>query len=139
SSDRLHILAEAYRETKNIQEEIRVLKVWETKDSNRFRPHAMLGDAYHRRSKSVKNPDPDLTLAITHYRKAIAIAPRHQPSYEGLLEVYTSQKNSYEARQIIQDMIRAFGEKPQYFTSLCRIYADSGFLEQAVDYCQEAI
>lgn len=131
SSNALRILAESYGKENDTLNEIRSLEMYKNKEPNLFRPHYLLGIAY---KKSKKYDD-----AVINLRKSIQFAPKHRPSYDELLEVFRETKLDYESRILVNDMINTFGKKKEFFTILCELQLQGGFLADAHKICKEAV
>ena len=79
------------------------------------------------------------TEAIQVYRQAISVESSNISYYEALLTVLQENNSKYEARELLNEMISKFGEKPKYLAGLCYREAQDGFLVQARESCQKAI
>lgn len=130
-SDSLVTLSEAYKMTDENLNRIRILKLYVDRSPQMFRPHHYLGLAY----KDAKK----FTEATDHLRQALSYSPRHRPSHDALLEIFMENKQSYEARQLLQEMIQLYGEKSPFLDSLCKLFAGDGFIDDAIKSCQKAI
>lgn len=124
-------LAKAYEQNNDSLNEIRVLQIYSEKDPNRFRPHYLLGLAYK------KNKQYD--QAAKSLRQAIDFAPKHRPSYDSLLEIFSLTKQNYESRTLLNDMNRTFGAKKEFSNMMCRLFAIDNFLTEALETCKVAI
>lgn len=131
SIEGLVLLAEIYDALKDYKSEIKILQMYQVKQPDRFRPYFLLGQAYARDKKPEE--------AIQNFRSSIQQAPKHLPSYQGILDISIEAKNHYEARTILAQMIRAFGPKPELLTTQCKLFADGGFLQEAEKACRTAI
>lgn len=131
NSDGLVLLSESYQDQKDYLNAIRVLQLFEQKNPNRFRPYFLLGEAYR---KNKQNDE-----AVENYRKSISFAPQHLPSFKGILEISIENKDHYESRTILAQMIRNFGPKPEFINLQCKLMADGGFLAEAEKICRDAI
>ncbi len=131
STDSLRLLAEAYEAKKDHLNQIRTLELYEQREPNMFRPHYLLGRAFRQNEQIDK--------AIENLRLAIQYAPRHRPSYDELLEIFREQKQNYESRILLNDMVREFGQKKEFLNMQCELYLKDGFLAEAQKYCKLAI
>ncbi len=127
----LLLLAYAYDGKKNYLNEIRVLENLLIQNDKDYYIQFKLGEAY---SKIKKREE-----AITNFRSSKQSNPHFLPAYESLLRELNSTEDSYEARTLINDMIKLFGEKPKFFTELCRLYFTDSFIQKSLDICKEAI
>ena len=126
----LKLLSNSYHELKDYKNEERVLKlILEQRPKSAKVLYAM---ALAQRKQ--KNMDG----AVTNLRKSIKSNPQFKHAYVALSKIFEAQKNYYEARNTIKDIIRLFGDKPQYQTSLCRYFAVDGYLEETLSHCQIA-
>lgn len=124
-------LADSYQFLNDPLNEIRILQTYTEKFPNRFRPHFLIGTAYKRARK--------FDDAAVHLRKSIEYAPKHRPSYDNLLEVFIENKQNYESRILIQDMMRVFGPKKEFQNQLCKLFASDNFLNEAMTSCKSAV
>lgn len=131
SIDSLVNLAKAYSELNDHLNEIRILQIYVDKNGHRFRPHYYLGLAY----KKIKKYD----QATEQFRQSIQYAPGHRPSYNELLDIFTTTKQNYESRILLNDMIRTFGPKKEFSNLSCKLYTNDNFLIEALAACKKAI
>jgi tetratricopeptide (TPR) repeat protein len=124
-------LARAYAAKKDHSNEIRTLDLALVKNARDYVVMTRLGEAYAKAKKSDE--------AIEKFLEAKTINRRYLPAYEALLAELERKADNYEARSLVQDMIQQFGERPTYFTALCRLFSKDAFLEKAVSVCEEAI
>ena len=129
--DSLLTLSAAYREMGDNINEIRILQFYSEKSPDRFRPYFLLAQAYSKNNQ--------LDEAAQNYRKSIELAPKHLPSFEGLLNIFSEQKQNYESRTLINDMARIFGMKKEWQNQLCRLLAIDNFIDDALSACKKAI
>lgn len=131
SSESLRILAESYDQTSDRLNEIRTLEMYKEKEPDLFRPHYLLGVAY---KKNEQYND-----AVANLRRAIQLAPKHRPSFDALLDTFQINKQNYESRMLVNDMIVIFGKKKEFMTLQCDLYLQDGFLAEAHKICKEAV
>lgn len=131
STDGLLTLSKAYSNVNDYLNEVRILQIFVEKDGNRFRPHYYLGLAY----KKIKKFD----QAAEQLRLSIQYAPGHRPSYNELLDIFTTTKQNYESRILLNDMIRNFGPKNEFLNLSCKLYSTDNFLAEALAACKNAI
>jgi tetratricopeptide (TPR) repeat protein len=124
-------LAKAYSGKKDHLNEIKTLDLALAKNARDYVVMTRLGEAYSKAKKSDE--------AIEKFIEAKTVNRRYLPAYEALLAELEQNGDSYEARSLVQDMIQQFGEKPKYYTALCRLFSKDAFLEKAVSVCEEAI
>lgn len=131
SGESLTDLAEAYGETGDNINQIRVLQGFAESESSRFRPHFLLGMAF---KKDKKFDD-----AAKSLRRSIELAPKHRPSYDALVEIFAETKQNYESRMLLNDMVKVFGPKKDLAHKLCRLYAIDSYIKEALETCKDAI
>tara|TARA_Y100000780_G_scaffold158924_1_gene143858 strand:+ start:5313 stop:6482 length:1170 start_codon:yes stop_codon:yes gene_type:complete len=124
-------LAEAYRGNKAWLDEIRVLNQVIPKWPNYANLYFLQANAFKEIDK--------LDDATIKYRKTLSLQPKFEDAYWGLYEIFKLKKNNYEGRIILQDMIRIFGEKAEYYTELCQNYTEDSYFEEALAACQVAV
>ncbi|MEC9283486.1 MAG: CDC27 family protein [Bdellovibrionota bacterium] len=124
-------LAEGYRANKAWLDEIRVLNQVIPKWPNYANLYFLQANAFKEIDK--------LDDATIKYRKSLSLQPKFEDAYWGLYEIFKLKKNNYEGRIILQDMIRIFGEKAEYYTELCQNYTEDSYFEEALAACQVAV
>lgn len=134
-------LAGAYHQIDQFKDEIRVLNILLSKDDKNSELHFILGHAHLAYSQTL---DPiqmtaEESTSISHFRKSLDLNPKYKPAYDALLDIFVANDNRYEARGIINDMIKAFGKRPELYNELCRLYSIDGFIEQAIQTCRQGI
>ncbi len=125
------ILAGAYGQLKNYDNQVRILRLVVSADSQNHLAHFILGDALLAQKKEGE--------AIKSFREAISLNPKFKPAYDSLLNIFIANDNRYEARLVLDDIMQQFGQRPEVLNDLCRLYAIDGFLSQAIDFCQIGI
>jgi tetratricopeptide (TPR) repeat protein len=131
SNDSLVILAESYFLNGDKNNRIRMLEIYVEREPDRFKSNHLLGKALLDAEK--------YNDAAPYLRRAIELAPKHRPSYDVLLEMFIKTKNNYEARVLVQDMQKIFGNKKEFDNHLCRLYTLESYLEQAENSCLLAV
>jgi tetratricopeptide (TPR) repeat protein len=131
----LLLLARAYRNTKDAINEVRVLELCTAKDPKNVQTRILLGEAYAAAKRSED--------AIATFQEARKQDAKALGAYWGILHELTksdaNSEASYEARTLLHDMVKIFGEKPEFLNELCRLYAGAAYLEKAVEICTQAI
>ncbi len=125
------LLAKAFENKKDYINQIRVLNNLHADDDKDYQALTMLGQAYLNAQKDLE--------AIQNFRAAIAINKSYRPAYEGLITAFKQNKNTYELRVLYQDMLKLWGEKPEYLQELCRLNVIDGYFDQAATYCPQAV
>jgi tetratricopeptide (TPR) repeat protein len=77
--------------------------------------------------------------AAKNLRQAVQTAPKHRPSYDALLEIFTITKQNYESRMLLGEMVKNFGPKKEFAHALCKLYSIDSFFKEAQDACKTAI
>jgi tetratricopeptide (TPR) repeat protein len=124
----LILLARAYREQSDYVSEIRTLELALAKNPKDFVIFTSIGDA----RKKLKQYDP----ATEAYQSARAINSHYKPAADGLLSVLEIQENRNDARSLVNDMIKTFGDAPSSWGALCRLWSQDDFLEKSVEVCK---
>lgn len=77
--------------------------------------------------------------AIEGYYKTKEAFPKYIPSYEGLLEELVKADSRAEARDLISDMLKRFGEKGAWLSQLCALFTVDAYYDRAAETCNKAI
>jgi tetratricopeptide (TPR) repeat protein len=127
----LIILARGYAQNRDPINELRTLELCLAKNPNDYVVQTMLGDSYGHARRSEE--------AVASYLEAKKTNAKYRPAYDGMLAVLERTGDRYEARTLLNDMIKVFGAQPGFYTDLCRLYALDNFLEKSVEVCRKAI
>ncbi len=127
----LDFLSRIYNTIGDTQEEIRALELIKIDGKATPGQYTRLGDAYRKIGKVVE--------AIPVYRESIFKAPKYEKAYQGLFEVYLGQKNFYDARLVIIEVMEKFGDKKYWLNEFCKIEVDQNYHDNAKQVCQKAI
>ncbi len=132
----LHLIADSYCALENFNRCTQILNSILASNDKDYFAHTKKGYALLKQSK--------FDESAQAFRKAILINKQHQPAYLGLLDLFNQNKKNnprsgYERRAILQDMIKAFGEKAEYFNQLCKLYFEDSFLQDTINTCKIAI
>ena len=127
----LLILAKAYEMKSDNLNEMRVLELCLAKDPKDFYCKTAQAQVLVR----MKHMDD----AITAFEAAKEMNPKFEPAYLGLLAQLEATEQNYEARSLLADMKKVFGDKPAYHSDNCRLLSKDAFLEKTVEACNEAI
>lgn len=136
------LLSGSYSEKKLYAEEVRVLKMVAEKDPDNHEVHYILASAYYKLSNSTEDTFRKKEIensCIQSLRDSIRLNKKYQPPYNLLINIFVANKNHYEARTLLGDMIKLFGNRPPYMNDLCRLLSLDGYLQQAIDDCRRAI
>lgn len=125
------LLAAAYRGQKNHLNEVRVLELLLAQNRKDYYVQNAVGEGYVSLGKNEE--------AIDKFQETRKLNNRFLPSYKNLLALYDASGEKYEARNLLNDMVRIFGERAEFFNELCRLYSVDGFLEKSADTCRKAI
>lgn len=127
----LLILRDAYGADGRTLDSIRALQNALLLDKQDMKLHIELADLY----LSIKNMED----AIDQLRSAIGVNPKYEESYSKLLAIYLDKEKKTEAIELVKDMAKQFGAKPKYLNHLCHLNTDHGLLDDAVNYCLQAV
>lgn len=111
--------------------EIKTLQLSLAKNPKDYVVQTQLGEVYARMKKSDE--------AVAAFQAAIEMNKRFEPAYEGLWMELERVRQYYEARSTLSDMLKLFGEKPKFYSALCRLYSFDDYLEKATEICKAAI
>jgi tetratricopeptide (TPR) repeat protein len=125
------LLAAGYRGQKNHLNEVRVLELLLAQNRKDYYVMNAVGEAYISLGKNEE--------AIEKFQETRKLNNRFLPSYKNLLALYDAGGEKYEARNLLNDMIRIFGPRAEFFNELCRLYSVDGFLEKSAETCRKAI
>ncbi len=135
-------LASAYSTREDYSNETRVLNLLVSKDNENFQWHVLLGQAFIKQASVTKDSEKrkDLEVsAIQHLRRCLALNPTYKAGFNILMTTLLQMKANNEARELINEGIGKFGNRPELFRELCRLDSNDGFLDQAVTNCRTAI
>lgn len=136
------ILASSYSNKKDFNNEVRVLNLLVNKDDENFRWHLLLGQAYLKSAAGETEPKrkSDMTTsAIQQLRRVLQQQPKYKPAYDLLLSTLQQAKANNEARELLQEGLTKFGERPEIYRDMCRLDSSDGFVVQALEHCRKAI
>lgn len=111
--------------------EIKTLQLCLAKNPNDYVIQTQLGDSLARMKRSDD--------AVAAFQAAIALNKKFEPAYDGLWTELEKAREFYEARSVLNDMLKLFGEKPKYYSALCRLYSFDDYLDKATEMCRLAI
>ena len=137
----LYLLAESYGKNQDIVNEIRILNLINSKFSKEYKAYFKLGQA-NLKQADVKDPQKQVALqtqAVENFRKSIKANKGYRAAYEQLLKLFRALNNNYEIRTLVKEMIKRFGDRPQYYIELCRNFTEDKFPDQAKINCFKAI
>jgi tetratricopeptide (TPR) repeat protein len=77
--------------------------------------------------------------AVTALKEAIELDKKYEPTYQFLISIFEKSKNTYELRQIYQDMILHIGEKYEYVARLCELSQKQGLHDVSQKHCNRCI
>jgi Tfp pilus assembly protein PilF len=124
-------LAKSYGETQDQPNQGRILEHLVTMNQNDFEAFTLLGEYFI----TIKQDDD----AIRNLRQALNIRPNYKTALENLLLIYQKKNNNFEMRLIYQDLIKHYGNNPEYISKLCKIHTLDGFYDTAKKYCRNGI
>ena len=124
-------IAKAYEMRNDNLNEIRILMLCMAKDAKDFYCKTAQAQVLVRMKKNDE--------AIEAYSAAKEMNPKFEPAYTGLMKQLEASGYNYEARDLLADMKKKFGDRPSYQSDLCRLYSKDAFLEKTVEACDQAI
>lgn len=127
----LLLLARAYMKLQRANEEIAVLELANARYPKDAGLQTHLASALSRSGKR--------EASIEAYYRAREMNPKYIPAYEGLLSELVRAESRQEARDLLSDMMKRFGQKGKWLSELCSLYAADAFHEKAVETCRMAI
>jgi tetratricopeptide (TPR) repeat protein len=127
----LLLLARAYMKLQRSNEEIAVLELANARYPKDAGLQTQLASALSRSGKR--------DASIEAYYKAREMNAKFIPAYEGLLSELVRAESRQEARDLLSDMMKRFGQKGKWLSELCSLYVEDAFHEKAVETCRIAI
>jgi len=127
----LLLLARAYSAKGEVLDEIRTLDLCLAKNPKDYVVKTVYGQALIREKR--------FEDGIAAFQEARQLNPRYKPAYEAMIKELEQKGERYEARNVLNDMIKVFGPQAEFYTSLCRLYGVDGYNEKTVEICGEAI
>ncbi len=127
----LMMLAHAYREIKDHENEKRILEIALAKKENDHVTQYALGEALISLSKKSE--------AITRFDQARKINKKYLPAYLAILRENKRGGYFHDSLQLLQDMVEIFGDKGTFLNDICLLNAHEAFFEKGVEACQNAI
>ena len=128
----LKSLALSLRHTKQNTEMIRILKVHEGANHLDLSLMTLLSEA--QLTEKI-----DIEEAIYRLKGILKKHPKYTPAWTTLSQFYRDAKNNYELKMIYEDQFKIFGPISRVLDTLCVIYSQEGFIENAVGACTQAI
>lgn len=125
------LLAEGYKGKKDYLNQVRVLELLLAQNRKDYYVQNAVGDAYVLNGKTDE--------AVEKFQESRKLNPNFLPTYKSLLALYQAKNENYEARNLLTDMVKVFGPKPEFYHELCRLYSIDGYLEKSADTCRAAI
>lgn len=127
----LVLLTKAHYLNKDFFETIKAGNLVLAKNSKNYEALTYMGLANLRKKKDRE--------AKEYLKHATDISPTHSPAINGLVEIYEKSGNFYELRLIYSDLVKRYGENPEYYNRLCDIDTRDGIADSAITYCKKAI
>ena len=123
-------LSKAYHEQKNYLDETRVLETILGQNDKDYYTQNLLGECYL--------ANRDLEKAADNFSAAKDLRNDYLPAYQGLEKTFEAKGQLDDARQTLNDMVRAFGAKKDYLNEICRLYSIEGSVQEGINACQRA-
>ncbi len=134
----LSLLASSYKKLKQTSQQIKVLEFLKAKNEKQYIWYYKLGVAYESLFSETQKKAHQET-AIKNYRKTISLNGNFKPPYDKLLQIFATGGNLYEGRTIATGILNQFGPSVKVSQSLCKMYSLDGYIQEAKNYCSEAI
>ncbi len=141
----LILLGEAYKNLKNHDRHIKILKLLDSKKPNYFKIHLAIAQASRQKAYDLIYAGEDykaysqaLTDMIDFYRTAITLNPTNITAYAELMSIYKDQENIPEGLALAKTMLKEFGEKPTIVLDLCEWTRKYGLVAQTQKACARA-
>ncbi len=119
----------------------KVVDILISKNPKDHEAYAYLGNAKYVKSQKLKAGEEWKRTrqdSIDAYKKALEIKKDFLFAHQGLIQIYESEKNLYELRQIYKDLIELTGEKFEWLIQLCEIDTKDSVYENALKNCEKA-
>lgn len=141
----LILLGEAYKNLKNHDRHIKILKLLNSKKPNYYKIHLAIAQASRQKAydliyagEEYKSYSQALTDMIDFYRSAITLNPKNMTAYSELMAIYKDQENIPEGLALAKTMLAEFGEKPRIVLDLCEWTRKYGLVSQTQKACTRA-
>lgn len=135
-------LASAYNELKDYKNLVRILSLLSEKRPKDYHVFFMLGDAHLKfagDSKDVRKRQEEENEGVASFRTAIRLNRNFRPAHQALVNFFQLSGLNHEAREQLNDMLKAFGDRGEIHADLCRLNSIDGFLQQAIKHCRRAM
>ncbi len=127
----LILLAKAFSQKKDYQEEIRVLSILLEMHPSSPKVYTDIATAYYKNDK--------IEEAIKYYKAALQNDRRHKGAYKGLWTVFESQGNFYDMKQILEDFLALSPNDIEAHSKLCQANLKSRYADESILSCNRAI
>jgi hypothetical protein len=141
----LILLSEAYKNLKNYDKQIKILKHLNLKKPNYYKIHLAIADASRAKAyRSIidgeehKYYQQALSDTVDYYRSAIKLNPKDITPYQNLIKIYKDQENVPEGLALTKTMLNQFGELPNIVLDLCEWTSKFGLVAQTQKSCLRA-
>lgn len=141
----LILLSEAYKNLKNYDKQIKILKHLNIKKPNYYKIHLAIADASRAKAyKSIINGEEykyyqqALADTVEYYRSAMKLNPKDISPYQSLMKIYKDQENVPEGLALTKTMLNQFGEQPSIVLDLCEWTSKFGLVAQTQKSCLRA-
>lgn len=127
----LVLLSRGYRKLARFNDEVAALELAIARYPKDPQLQTWLAGAQSRAGRKEK--------AIEGYYKVKEAFPKYIPGYEGLLEELVKADSRAEARDLISDMIKRFGERGPWLSQLCALFTVDAFYDRSIETCNKAL
>ena len=127
----LILLAKAFSQKKDYQEEIRILNTLLEMHPNSLKIYTDIATAYYKNDQ--------MEEAIKYYKTALQKNRRYKAAYKGLWMVFESQKNFYDMKQTLEDFLTIFPNDIEAHSKLCQVNLKARYSDESMHACNRAI
>ncbi len=126
------VLAKAYNTTENHLDELRVYDYLLGMRENDFIVHKKKADLLYFLDRKDE--------AVLSYKAGAQANSNFRPLWDAWLNALLEMDGrEYEARIVLDDMIKKFGPQEEFISKLCYLFYKDGFIQQAEKFCQLGI
>lgn len=138
----LTLLSNLYKDNKDYENQIKVLKLLVLSHPKDARAHYQLGVAYRDLSLNPlfnKDRDKNKANAISYLSDSIKINRNYSQAYEQLLTLLKEKdKHTDHSLALAIEMVR-YLKKPAHYVNLCEAYFDNKFFNQSLTTCKKSM
>ena len=137
SFETLTVLADVYKEKKDINNELKIRKVIVSNFPKNPKSYYMLGLVYKKLYYKNENIE-DKKLAIENFNLAIRKNKKYEEAYLHILELIKGDEaHTPKTLSLVFEMNR-YIKKPKYYIDLCEAYFETNYFKQSLRACKLA-